>query len=365
MRPDEQDQVMAAASVSAIPPHIEKALKRAARATGADFDYLLKTARRESSFKPGAKAKTSSAAGLFQFIEQTWLATLKEAGPKHGLAKVSNLITRNAAGRFDVADPAMRRTVLALRFDPKLSSIMAGEFTAKNAAILKGNIGRSPSDGELYIGHFLGASSASRLIKLVQSNPQDTAANHFAKAAAANKPIFYTRSGRARSISEVYQNLTRHYDRQLAGAGEGAAKRKVPLPGNVPQGENPLKSQPMRPLTHALFTIWQTPLDNPGANMGSSAFHNLFLPGKQGQEVDRTAKYREARAGHLPNQSQFLAAFGLEGTNPRKTGRTAPAAPAAEVRNTAETASRRISDLWGRSSSSRRGVLGNRNPGGI
>ncbi len=356
---------MAAASVSAIPPHIEKALKRAARATGADFDYLLKTARRESSLKPGAKAKTSSAAGLFQFIEQTWLATLKEAGPKHGLAKVSNLITRNSSGRLDIADPAMRRAVLALRFDPKLSSIMAGEFTAKNAAILKANIGRPPSDGELYIGHFLGASSAAKLIKLTQSSPQDIAANHFSRAAAANKPIFYTRSGRARSISEVYQNLTRHYGQQMAAAGDRAAKAKAPaLNNNAPDAGN-LRKQPMRPLTHALFTIWQTPLDDPGKNMGISAFHNLFLPGKQGLTADRTGKYRAARAAQLPNQSQFLAAFGLEGTNPRKTGRTVPVAPAGEVKNTADTASKRISDLWGRTSPSQRGILRNRNPGGI
>ena len=359
---------MAAASVSAIPPHIEKALKRAARATGADFDYLLKTARRESSLKPGARAKTSSAAGLFQFIEQTWLATLKTAGPKHGLTKISNLITRNAAGRLDVADPAMRRAVLALRFDPKLSSVMAGEFTAQNAAVLKANIGRKPSDGELYIGHFLGAPSASRLIKLAQSAPQSVAANHFTRAAKANRPIFYTRSGRARTVSEVYQNLTRHYDRQLADVRTGAAKGKAPLPENVPQGEKSLKSQPLRPLTHALFTIWQTPLDDPGRNMGTSAFHNLFLPGSKGAAADRTGKYREARAGHLPTQGQLLAAFGLEGAAPRKTPRTSPAAPVSKVKNTsdaADAASRRISDLWGRTSPARRGILGNRNPGGI
>ena len=48
--------------------------------------FLLKTATRESSLNPDAKAKSSSAAGLFQFIEQTWLGLVKSDGPRLGLA---------------------------------------------------------------------------------------------------------------------------------------------------------------------------------------------------------------------------------------------------------------------------------------
>ena len=51
---------------------IVAALTSASRSTGADFDYLLSTAMRESSLKPQAKSKTSSASGLFQFIPGTW-----------------------------------------------------------------------------------------------------------------------------------------------------------------------------------------------------------------------------------------------------------------------------------------------------
>ena len=59
--------------------------KMPAAATGSDFHYLLGTAMRESSLKPSAQSATSSAAGLFQFVDQTWLAWSKPHGAKYGL----------------------------------------------------------------------------------------------------------------------------------------------------------------------------------------------------------------------------------------------------------------------------------------
>ena len=52
-------------------------IRQAARETGADFEYLAQTAARESNFDPQAQARTSSAAGMFQFIEQTWLGMMR------------------------------------------------------------------------------------------------------------------------------------------------------------------------------------------------------------------------------------------------------------------------------------------------
>ena len=81
---------------------VEGALRNASQATGVDFDFLVRTARRESSFNPSAKAPTSSAAGLFQFVEQTWLATVKQHGAKHGLQRFADMISRGADGRYRV-----------------------------------------------------------------------------------------------------------------------------------------------------------------------------------------------------------------------------------------------------------------------
>src|SRR5215470_8553776 len=91
------------------------AIRNAARATGADFQYLLATAQVESGLDPHASVSSSSAKGLFQFIDQTWLATLKESGPALGYGRYADAITKTPSGHYAVADPAMRREILALR----------------------------------------------------------------------------------------------------------------------------------------------------------------------------------------------------------------------------------------------------------
>jgi len=66
---------------------IASSVKQAASSTGASFEYLLATAKMESNFNPKAAASTSSARGLYQFIDQTWLGTVKEAGAQLGYGK--------------------------------------------------------------------------------------------------------------------------------------------------------------------------------------------------------------------------------------------------------------------------------------
>jgi len=105
------------------------------------------------------------------------------------------------------------------------------------------SIGRQPSNGELYIAHFLGADGASKLINGAAAQPNASAAAMFPSAAAANHSIFYDPSGRARSISDVYAKLTRLFDsaRSVAiaqsGVGTGrsaeASSSAPPLPRPV------------------------------------------------------------------------------------------------------------------------------------
>lgn len=197
--------VMAVQGIRAI---VEQAIDRAAKATGVDFGFLMKTAGRESSFNPRAQASTSSAAGLFQFVEQTWLSTLKQHGAKHGYARYADLISRGSDGRYRVPSGEARRAVMDLRLDPHAASLMAGELTSDHAAYLKGRVGRSPTAGELYAAHFLGPQGSARLIKAVESQPGASAASLFPDAARANRTIFY-RNGQARTVGEVYANLTK------------------------------------------------------------------------------------------------------------------------------------------------------------
>lgn len=187
---------------------VEAAIQRASQTTGVDFSFLMKTAGRESGMNPGAKAGKSSAAGLFQFVEQTWLSTLKQHGAKHGYARYAELINKGSDGRFHVAGDEARRAVMDLRLDPHAASLMAGELTSDSAAYLKGRTGRTPTAGELYAAHFLGPQGSAKLIEAVQSRPGATAAQLFPDAAHSNKAIFY-RDGRAATVGEVYANLTK------------------------------------------------------------------------------------------------------------------------------------------------------------
>jgi hypothetical protein len=187
---------------------VEAAIQRASQATGVDFGFLMKTAGRESSFNPRAQASTSSAAGLFQFLDQTWLSTLKQHGSKHGYARYADLITKGSDGRYRVADGESRRAVMDLKLDPHAASLMAGELTADHAAYLRGRVGRSPTSGELYVAHFLGPAGSAKLILAAESQPDTKAASLFPDAARANRAIFY-REGRAATVGEVYANLTK------------------------------------------------------------------------------------------------------------------------------------------------------------
>ena len=136
------------------------ALQRASAATGSDFHYLLGTAMRESGLKPGAQSSTSSASGLFQFVEQTWFGVVKEYGAKHGLASYANAIGQGADGKLRADNSADRTAILALRNDPQISALMAGEYAQQTKSAMQCSLGRSVCGGELYAAHFLGADAA-------------------------------------------------------------------------------------------------------------------------------------------------------------------------------------------------------------
>jgi len=215
-------------SVQSIRGVVEAAIQRASSATGVDFGYLMGAARRESGYNPNAKAKTSSATGLFQFVDQTWLATLKQHGAKYGYARYADLIQKGPSGHYYVSGPEARATVMDLRLDPHASALMAGELAADHAAYLRGRVGREPTAGELYVAHVLGPQGSAKLIDAVRISPTASAPALFPDAAASNRGIFY-RAGRAATVTEVYANLT-------SGPGGGPAQVAPSPSGNADQG---------------------------------------------------------------------------------------------------------------------------------
>jgi hypothetical protein len=220
----------ATAGVDPSRTRIAGAIKQAANTTGTSFEYLLATAKMESNFNPTASASTSSARGLYQFIDQTWLGTVKEAGAQLGYGKYADAITKSPSGGYSVGNPAARTAIMKLRDDPAASSSMAAVLTQSNSFKLTGKIGRRPTDGELYMAHFMGVGGAAKLISNAEDNPQASGARLFPNAAAANRSIFFDRGGRARSVSEVYSVLTSRY---ASAANSPATRTAMASVGDV------------------------------------------------------------------------------------------------------------------------------------
>ncbi len=206
-------------------PPVQRAIADAARQTSVDFDYLLAQAEVESAMNPEAKARTSSATGLFQFIESTWLNTMKRHGDRFGLGDVAAQIGTTRSGSAYVADPAQKQAILALRKDPQIASLMAAGLAEDNRAHLMPILGRQPDHGELYLAHFLGAGGAGRFLSELSHDPNQSAPDLFRRPAAANRGIFYERSGAPRSLAEVMNVIDGKMSRALAradDAGPGA-----------------------------------------------------------------------------------------------------------------------------------------------
>lgn len=218
----------ATAGVDSARVRVAGAIKQAAASSGTSFQYLLATAKMESDFNPTAGASTSSAHGLFQFIDQTWLATVKDAGAQFGYGTYADMISKSSDGSYSVSDPDARKAIMKLRDDPTVASAMAAAFTQSNSFKLTGMIGRRPSDSELYMAHFMGVGGAAKLIGNAEDNGQASAARLFPNAAAANRSIFYDRTtGRARTVSEVYSVLQQRYDSAATSSATQSAMASV------------------------------------------------------------------------------------------------------------------------------------------
>lgn len=187
------------------PQSVAAALQRASEKTGAAFDVLYNMARRESSLDPDAKAKTSSAAGLFQFIDQTWLAAVKNYGAAHGLGEEAAAITKTASGGYAVADGAKKQAILDLRFDASKAAALAGELIQENTRGLESRLGRAVGAADVYTAHFLGLGGA---VKLLSASPDAIAADISPRAAAANRAVFYD-GARAKTVKEVMASISK------------------------------------------------------------------------------------------------------------------------------------------------------------
>ena len=267
------------ALVRPAPAPVVQAIRDGASATGVGFDYLLATARRESALDPSAKAPTSSATGLFQFIEQTWLGTMKNAGPQLGLQAEADAISRQSDGTYAVADPSQKQAILDLRRDPKVAAVLAGALTQKNAQALQAALGHEPTSGDLYAAHVLGAKGAASLIATAKTFPERAAALDLPEAAAANRALFYDRSGRPRTAADLYASLSAAARGVTQGVPQGSGPVAV---ASRPEGSEPPPAATAYAMTATAFG-------------GGSDLRSLFQTDRRVTANDATAKLWQGR----------------------------------------------------------------------
>jgi hypothetical protein len=153
------------------------AIREASESSGVSFGYLMATAHQESTFNPNARARTSSASGLFQFIDSTWAGMVS----RHG-------------GRLNVG--------AGDRLTARGSALMGAEFARENQAFLS-RAGLPTGNTELYMAHFLGAGGATSMLRELQRNPNRPAAEVNPAAARSNRTVFYRPDGTPRTVAEI------------------------------------------------------------------------------------------------------------------------------------------------------------------
>ena len=268
---------------------VVSAIKRASQSTGAGFDLLMKVAARESSLNPEAKAGTSSAAGLFQFIEQTWLSAVKKYGDQHGLESFAKDINRTASGKLEVADASRKDAILNLRFDPDVSASMAGELTKENAGYLSNKIGREASSTELYLAHFLGPAGA---VKLLSAAANTKAADLLPAAARANTNVFYE-DGRAKTVAEIIQSTAK----SMGGVSPKDRAEEPPVAGVTPRNNT------MAPAS----VIGAALADGGFALRPDMAAPTVDLKAVRSQSAETFVPLKTTDLADLPTRSRFAA----------------------------------------------------------
>lgn len=212
---------------------------------GVDPRLLMAIADKESSFMARARAPTSTATGLFQFIDGTWLRAIRDFGAHFGLEQEARLVEVGELGPV-VNDPDERRRILDMRNDPFLSTLFAASMLRAEQEKLAGRLGRQISDAEVYLVHFLGPAGAQKFLAVLADKPKTPAANLLPMAARANRPIFYAatkRKPKSLSVAQVHEKIGTSLERRLVRYRDldfGPATAYAPTPPNGSFQQNPL-----------------------------------------------------------------------------------------------------------------------------
>jgi hypothetical protein len=196
---------------------IRNALVSAARTSGVEPHLLFAMAWKESRFNPDARNRRSTALGLMQFTEATWLEVVRDHGQQHGLERfLAALETDHRTGVIRVTEPRLRSELLHLRRNPDLSARLAAERLRRNRSTLATSAGRPATAADLYMVHLLGPAGARRLLVARERTPRAPAARFATEdAVRANRNLFY-RGAEAIGLAQFYAEVERLLEQQQA-----------------------------------------------------------------------------------------------------------------------------------------------------
>jgi hypothetical protein len=123
----------------------------------------------ESDGDPNAKSKRSSATGLAQFLDETWLDMIRVHRP-------------------DLTKARTRAEILELRRDPKIAREITARFTEHNAGILRKR-GLPLTPGTLYLAHFAGGAGAVAILSAADADAALIMANAGSSGRARREKI--------------------------------------------------------------------------------------------------------------------------------------------------------------------------------
>ncbi len=194
-------------------------IKEVSKASGVDENLLLTVAMMESSMNPQAGARTSSAKGLFQFINGTWKAELEKHANKYGIPAT--------------AGP----------FDPVANALLGAEYLRSGAKTVEKAMpeGVTAGPADLYLAHFLGPGGASRFLRNLYKTPDRIAAEDFLKPAAANPGVF-TDKGRPISYREIHEKLQRRAENRFSYVSQYASNPVLKKPAMASLNDDAPKS---------------------------------------------------------------------------------------------------------------------------
>jgi hypothetical protein len=159
----------------------------------------------ESGGDPRAKAKTSSATGLGQFTQGTWMKMIETYRP-------------------ELLEGRNRQQVLELRTDPELSIEMTGNLARENANYLESR-GVPVNENSLYLSHFLGAGDAAKVLKAAPDTPISELVKE--TSIAANQNIL----GGDKTASDITRWASNKMLASAPARGAVTASGAEPLPG--------------------------------------------------------------------------------------------------------------------------------------